>query len=114
MQVQPPMPEQLLSGLGLLAPPALCDISVPLLSEGLPGITLADIRQIPLPGDLPPAGPRGPAGLPPVAAAADDSDPSGVCQLLCSVLWQQDGQGLGLTQLRLQSCRLGLCGCCSQ
>ena len=96
--MQPPMPEQLLSGLGLLAPPALCDISVPLLSEGLPGITLADIRQIPLPGDLPPAGPRGPAGLAPVAAAADDLGTSGVCLLPCIVLWQQDGQVLGLTR----------------
>ena len=102
------MPEQLLSGLGLLAPPALCDISVPLLSEGLPGITLADIRQIPLPGDQPPAGPRGPAGLASVAAAADDLDTSGVCQLACSVM----GQGLGSTQLRYRSCRLGLSRCC--
>ena len=79
VQVQPPIPEQLLAGLGLLAPPALCDISVPPVNEGLPIISLADIRQIPLPGDVPPAGPgsatpRGRAGL---LTLAEDADPSG-------------------------------------
>ena len=93
------MPEQLLAGLGLLAPPALCDISVPLVSEGLPGITLADIRQIPLPGDLPPTGPhtpRGPAGLP-ALATAEDAEPSGQSSWPVRCTGMGHGQGMVTT-----------------